>query len=62
LPARHQGVVLSTKGPAVRDLQPHSDLDAKTQAARYAALERLNKKHLAERGGEDALDGVSRMG
>jgi hypothetical protein len=57
LPARHQGVVLNTKGPAVRHLQPHSDLDTKTQAARYAALEQLNKKHLAEHGGDDALDG-----
>jgi hypothetical protein len=57
LPARHQGVVLNTRGPAVRNLQPNSNLDAKTQAARYAALEQINKKHLADHGGEDALDG-----
>ena len=55
LPARHQGVVLNTKGPAIRDLQPAAPLDARTQAARYAALEQLNRRHLAERGAEEAL-------
>lgn len=54
LPARHQGVVLNTKGPVIRDLQPTGQVDAKTQAARYAALEKLNQLHLAERG-DDAL-------
>jgi hypothetical protein len=55
LPARHQGVVLNTQGPAIRDLQPASPTDAKTQAARFAALNEMNRRHLAERGGEDAL-------
>jgi uncharacterized protein DUF1501 len=55
LPARHQGVVLNTNGPAIRDLAPASGLDAKTQAARFEALEHLNRRHLAQRGGEDAL-------
>jgi hypothetical protein len=55
LPARHQGVVLNTKGPAIRDLQPATPTDAPTQAARFAALEKLNRAHLLERGGEDAL-------
>lgn len=59
LPARHQGVVLNTSGPAVRNLLPNSPLDAATQAARFAALAEINKRHLAERGGDDALD--SRM-
>jgi hypothetical protein len=55
LPARHQGVVLNTKGPAIRDLQPASGLDAGAQAARFAALAELNRRHLEERGAEDAL-------
>jgi len=59
LPARRQGVVLNTSGPAIRDLQPASGAPAPVQAARYAALERLNRRHLAERGGDDAL--ASRM-
>ena len=53
LPARHQGVVLNTKGPAIRDLEPASGVDERTQAARYAALERLNRRHLEERGDDD---------
>jgi hypothetical protein len=53
LPARHQGVVLNTKGPAIRDLQPAGGLDAKTQAARFAALEKLNRQHLETRGDEE---------
>ena len=59
LPARHQGVVLNTKGPAVRDLQPASQIAAATQAARFAAVAKLNQRHLAERGTDDALE--SRM-
>ncbi|MFN3649423.1 MAG: DUF1501 domain-containing protein, partial [Armatimonadota bacterium] len=55
LPARHQGVVLNTRGPAIRDLQPASGADAKVQSARFAALARMNRRHLQERGGEDAL-------
>jgi hypothetical protein len=56
LPARHQGVVLNTKGPAVRDLRPASKLDGGVQADRFAALAELNRRHLAERGGDDALE------
>jgi hypothetical protein len=57
LPARHQGVVLNTKGPAVRDLAPHSNLDEGAQVARFAAVAELNRRHLAEREGDDALEG-----
>jgi len=57
LPARHQGVVLNTTGPAVRDLRPASQLDEATQAARFAALAELNRRHLAARGVDDALEG-----
>jgi hypothetical protein len=56
LPARHQGVVLNTTGPAIRDLQPASGLDVKQQSARFNALAQINRKHLEERGGEDALE------
>jgi hypothetical protein len=55
LPARHQGVVLNTKGQAVRDLTPSDNVSEKTQAARYEALAELNRRHLAERGQDDAL-------
>jgi hypothetical protein len=59
LPARHQGVVLSASGQAVRNLQPASKLDARTQAARFDALNEFNSRHLAARGHDDALE--SRM-
>ncbi len=59
LPARHQGVVLNTSGPAVRNLQPATKLDDATQAARFAAVAELNRRHLDERGHDDALE--SRM-
>lgn len=59
LPARHQGVVLNTSGPAVRNLQPATKLDESTQAARFAAIAELNRKHSSERGNDDALE--SRM-
>ncbi len=55
LPARHQGVVLNTSGPPVRNLNPASKIDASTQAARFAALEELNRRHLQAREGDDAL-------
>jgi hypothetical protein len=57
LPARLQGVALDTKGAAIRDLQPASGLGSEVQRARYAALEKMNRAHLVERGGEDALAG-----
>jgi uncharacterized protein (DUF1501 family) len=55
LPARHQGVVLNTSGPPVRDLQPATPLDADTQSARFEAVAELNRRHLAEHAGDDAL-------
>src|SRR5262249_60562400 len=55
LPARHQGVVLNTSGPAVRNLQPASTIDAATQAARFAAVAELDRQHLARHGTDDAL-------
>jgi hypothetical protein len=55
LPARHQGVALNTRGPAVRNLRPASSTTAETQAARFAAVAELNRQHLARRGADDAL-------
>ncbi len=60
LPARHQGVAFQTSGPPVRNLQPASGLDEATQAARMAAIAELNRRHLAERGSDDALEGRMR--
>src|SRR5262245_20384216 len=57
LPARHQGVILNTSGPAVRDLQPASRIDNRAQAARFAAIAELNRQHLARHGADDALQG-----
>ncbi|MGE5192397.1 MAG: DUF1501 domain-containing protein [Deltaproteobacteria bacterium] len=59
LPARHQGVVLRTGGPVVRNLQPSAKLDDATQAARFAALAELNQRHLARHAHDDSLE--SRM-
>src|SRR5262245_5458474 len=59
LPARHQGVVLRSSGPVVRNLDPATKLDDATQAARFAALAELNRLHLAQRSHDDALE--SRM-
>ena len=64
LPARHQGVVLRTNGPAVRDLEPASKVSGAVQAARFAAVERLNRGHLERhgRGWESMRDGVDGEG
>ena len=55
LPARHQGVMFSPQGPAIRDLQPSSEVSARTQTARFEAIAELNRRHMRERNGEDAL-------
>ena len=55
LPARHQGVVLSTRGPAVRNLQPAWNVDAGTQSARFAAIAELDRLHSLRTGPDDAL-------
>jgi hypothetical protein len=59
LPARHQGVVLKTKGAAVRNIEPAGGLDRAVQGARFEALARLNQRHLEAHGGDDNLE--SRM-
>jgi hypothetical protein len=49
-------VVFSSQGPAVRDLRPSSGIDEAAQAARFAAVAQLNRRHLAERGANDELE------
>jgi len=58
-PRAHQGVVLKTSGPAVRNLRPATQLDDATQAARFAAVAQFNRRHLEQHGPDDAL--ASRM-
>lgn len=55
LPARHQGVMFNTQGPAVRDLIPSREIGPSVERASRDLLVRLNARHLAERGGSDAL-------
>jgi hypothetical protein len=62
LPARHQGVALSTmalstNGPPIRDLHSASGIGEATRQARFAAVAELNRRHLEARDGEDALAG-----
>jgi len=56
LPGRHQGVVLSTTGPAVRNLEPASGLDRAAQMARFNAVMELNRWHIEQRGQDDQLE------
>lgn len=55
LPARHQGVVLRSRGPAIADLNPARPMTPETENATRELLARMNQRHLAERGGNDAL-------
>jgi hypothetical protein len=55
LPARHQGVLMRSKGAAIADLVPASDIDAGTEAASRRFLEQVNRRHLDSRGGSDDL-------
>src|SRR5262245_2116153 len=56
LPARHQGVVLNTSGPPVRNLVPATELGRETQAARFAAVAEMDRRYLASRGQDDAVE------
>jgi hypothetical protein len=55
LPARHQGVTIRGRGPAIHDLMPARPIDAATEAASRRLLAAMNERHLAERGESDAL-------
>ncbi|HJT33082.1 MAG TPA: DUF1501 domain-containing protein, partial [Pirellulales bacterium] len=55
LPARHQGVTLRSRGPAIHDLAPARPIAADTEAASRQLLTAMNERHLAEHAGSDAL-------
>lgn len=55
LPARHQGVTIRSQGAPIEDLFPAQGRDAAKEAAGLALLARMNERHSAERGAEDAL-------
>ncbi|MEX2187505.1 MAG: DUF1501 domain-containing protein [Pirellulales bacterium] len=55
LPARHQGVMFNSTGPAVRDLFAAREIDPAVERASRDLLARINDRHLAERGGSDPL-------
>ncbi len=55
LPARHQGVMFNSKGPAVRDLFAAREIDPAVEQASRDLLARMNAQHRADRGGSDRL-------
>jgi hypothetical protein len=55
LPARHQGVVLRSKGEPVDDLFPATPVAPDSERATRDLLEAMNRHHLAEHPGGDAL-------
>jgi hypothetical protein len=55
LPARHQGVVIRTRGEPIDDLFPPRPLAAGADAAARELAAAMNRKHLAARAGDDAL-------
>ena len=55
LPARHQGVALRAKGPAIDDLEPAQKIAPRVEADSRELLAQLNRTHLEARGGNDAL-------
>ncbi len=55
LPARHQGVLMRSKGAAIADLNPAQDVSAPTEVDNRRLLEELNRRHLASRGASDEL-------
>jgi hypothetical protein len=55
LPARHQGVVVRPKGTPIDDLFPARAVGAGADEAARGLLASMNRKHLDDRLGEDAL-------
>jgi hypothetical protein len=55
LPARHQGVTIRSKGPAIHDLSPARPIDAATEADSRRLLAAMNERHLADHPASDAL-------
>lgn len=55
LPARHQGVIMRSKGTAVDDLFPEREIPQHRELASRKLLNELNHRHLAARRGDDEL-------
>jgi hypothetical protein len=55
LPGRHQGVALRARGPAVDDLFPAAPVAPEAERAARDLLEAMNRRHLEEHEGDDAL-------
>jgi hypothetical protein len=55
LPARHQGVVLRSKGQPIDDLVPALPIDRSADRATRELLDAMNHRHLEERGPSDPL-------
>ena len=55
LPARHQGVVMKSKGAAIADLVPAAEIRPDTETESRRLLSEFNRRHLQERGGSDDL-------
>ncbi len=56
LPARHQGVVMRSKGVAIDDLFPAREIPADRELASRQLLAEINRRHLESRAGDDQLD------
>jgi hypothetical protein len=56
LPARHQGVALRSKGPAIDDLTPARPVAADAERDGADLLAALNRKHSEDRGRNDVLE------
>lgn len=50
LPARHQGVVFRTKGPAIDDLVPAMPIDERSLSATRKLIETMNRRHIETHG------------
>lgn len=55
LPAQHQGVTLKSRGAPISDLTPALPIDPAADRASRDLLADLNRRHLEERGENDAL-------
>ncbi len=55
LPARHQGVVIRPVGPPIDDLTPAQPIPPVADRATRELAASMNRRHLADHGGDDAL-------
>jgi hypothetical protein len=55
LPARHQGVFIRSKGTPIDDLFPAREVPAESERATRDLLAAMNRRHLEDRSGDDAL-------